>query len=254
MLHFLHSRVSSSMCKSLATLSSSAMASSKVAAPRKLPSDTQIERHRCRFSVSGKGCAELLLELDEIPCCVLTRVLAVDIMFIFSLSSTLCTRGCGGVCVHEVLCVVLVVCVCLCLWGILCVWCGAWCVWCVVVVLSWCCVVCVCCVVVVWWCGVWVLCVGVVWCILVWCGVVCVCLFFSFFSQLSFFSSGTLSFFPLFLCFFSLLFSLLSSLPLSLLSSLLATKHCVKNRSTNTASNFEAFECDLAYGRCTALT
>ena len=231
------------MCKSSATLSSSAMASAKVAAPRELPSDTQIERHRCRFSVSGKGCAELLLELDEIPCCVLTRVLAVDIMFIFALSSTLCTRGCGGVCVHEVLCVVLVVRVCVCVCGVFCV-CGV--VRGVCGVLWWCCrgvVWCVC--VVWWWCGgvvcgccVWVLCGGVVYFV---CGVEwCVCLFFSFFSQLSFLSSGTLSFFPLFLSFFSLLFSLLSSLPLSLLSSLLATKHCVKNRSTNTASNFEA--------------
>ena len=189
------------MCKSSATLSSSAMASAKVAAPRELPSDTQIERHRCRFSVSGKGCAELLLELDEIPCCVLTRVLAVDIMFIFALSSTLCTRGCGGVCVHEVLCVVLVVRVCVCVCGVFCV-CG--------VVRGVCGVL--------WWCGVcvgvvWCVCCVVVWCILVWCGVVCVSFFslfslnylssllalsLSFLSFLlsSFFSSSFSSFFP----------------------------------------------------------
>ena len=42
-------------------------------------------------------------------------------------------------------------------------------------------------------------------------------------------------------------------LPLPLLSSLLATKHCDEYRSTNTAANFEAFECDLAHGRCTAV-
>ena len=76
-------------------------------------------------------------------------------------------------------------------------------------------------------------------------------LFLSF--SLSLFLSFSLSFF--FLSFFSLLslFSLLSSLPLPLLSPLLATKHCGKNRSTNTAANFEAFECDLAHGRCTAV-
>ena len=30
-------------------------------------------------------------------------------------------------------------------------------------------------------------------------------------------------------------------------------KHCGKNRSTNTAANIEAFECDLAQGKCTAV-
>ena len=139
-----------------------------------------------------------------------------------------CQRCCGVLCVHEgvVLCVVLcVVCVC----GVLC-WC--WC-WCLVVVL--CCVV-LCCVV---WCGVMCMCVCVF-----------LCCFFSFFSQffflflaLSLFLSSL--FFPL--------FSLLSSLPLCLLSSLLATKHYGKNRSTNTAANIEAFECDLAQGKCTAV-
>ena len=53
-------------------------------------------------------------------------------------------------------------------------------------------------------------------------------------------------FLALALSFFSLLSSLLSSLPLFLplflLSSLLAT-----------AANFEAFECDLAHGKCTAV-
>ena len=44
------------------------------------------------------------------------------------------------------------------------------------------------------------------------------------------------------LSFFSLLSSLLSSLPLFLLSSLLAT-----------AANFEAFEFDLAHGKCTSV-
>ena len=87
------------------------------------------------------------------------------------------------------------------------------------------------------WCGV---CVCRVLCVL--CGVcamwLCVWLFFSQFSSFSFLLS-LLS-----------LFSLLSSLPLPLplLSSLLATKHCGKNRSTNTAANFEAFACDLAHG------
>ena len=68
-------------------------------------------------------------------------------------------------------------------------------------------------------------------CCVVWCGV------FSFFSQLSSFSF--------------LLSSLFS--PLFLLCSLLASKHYGKNRSTNTAANIEAFECDLAQGKCTAV-
>ena len=108
------------------------------------------------------------------------------------------------------------VCVC----GVLC-WC--WC-WCLVVVL--CCVV---------------LC-GVVWC-------VCLCMF-------------VLLFFSLFLSMFFFLFFLLSSFLSSLFSLLflfffsllfLATKHYGKNRSTNTAANIEAFECDLAQGKCTAV-
>ena len=93
----------------------------------------------------------------------------------------------------------------------------------------WCCVLCVWCVGVgvgvwSWWC-----------CVFCVCGVLC-CFFFSQFSSLSFLLS---LFFP------SSLFSLLSSL--------LATKHCGKNRSTNKAANFEAFGCDLAHGRCTAV-
>ena len=98
-------------------------------------------------------------------------------------------------------------------------------------------------------CG--VLCVheGVVLCG-VWCGVVSICVvFFSLFSQFSSFS------FLLSLSFFSLLSSLFSSLFSSSfsLSFLLATKHYGKNRSTNTAANIKAFECDLAQGKCTAV-
>ena len=111
----------------------------------------------------------------------------------------------------------------------------------------------VCCV-----CGVlcWCWCLVVVVLCVVW--VVCFCVFvlFCFFFSILFFlflalslSFFLLSSFPL----LSSLFSLLSSLPLPLLSSLLATKHCGKNRSTNTAANFEAFEGDLAHGRCTAV-
>ena len=125
-----------------------------------------------------------------------------------------------------------------------CVVCGVWCGWCVVLVLV---------------SGgggggvVWVLCGGVVWCGLVWSVFLCLFMFFLFFSQFSSFSF-LLSLFLSSLSFpSSLLSPLLSSLPLFLLSSLLATKHCGKNRSTNTAANFEAFECDLAHGRCTAV-
>ena len=52
---------------------------------------------------------------------------------------------------------------------------------------------------------------------------------------------------------FLFLFLLALALALSLLSSLLTTKHFFKNRSTNTAANIEAFECDLAQGKCTAV-
>ena len=34
---------------------------------------------------------------------------------------------------------------------------------------------------------------------------------------------------------------------------LLCCEHCTKHWSTNTAANIEAFECDLAHGRCTAV-
>ena len=93
-----------------------------------------------------------------------------------------------------------------------------------------CCGVCVvCCVGVgvdVWkWCC--VLCGGVCFCVF------CVVLLFSLNSLLSLSCSLSLSLFPSSLSFF-----LLSSF--ALLSSLLATKHCGKNRSTNTAANFEA--------------
>ena len=64
----------------------------------------------------------------------------------------------------------------------------------------------------------------------------------------------------LFLSYLSFSFSLASLtlalalvLSLFLLYSLLATKHYGKNRSTNTAANIEAFECDLAQGKCTAV-
>ena len=65
----------------------------------------------------------------------------------------------------------------------------------------------------------------------------------------------------LFLSSFSFSFSLAPSLTLALalvlslflLYSVLATKHYGKNRSTNTAANFVAFECDVAQGKCTAV-
>ena len=45
-----------------------------------------------------------------------------------------------------------------------------------------------------------------------------------------------------------------SALPIQRLeTSRVATKHSVKHCLTNTASNFEAFECDLAHGSFTAL-
>ena len=72
--------------------------------------------------------------------------------------------------------------------------------------------------------------------------------FFLFFLSILFFLFLALSL--SFLLFSSFLFSLL---PLFLRSFLVATKHCGKNRSTNRAANLEAFECDLAHGRCTAV-
>ena len=70
--------------------------------------------------------------------------------------------------------------------------------------------------------------------------------YFSFFLFFLFLALS-LSFF-LVLSFFCLVF-LFSLLPLSLL----ANKHCVKHWSTNVTSNFEAFACDLAHGRCSAV-
>ena len=94
-------------------------------------------------------------------------------------------------------------------------------------------------------CGVWVVCVHVVWCV-----VKLGTLFLSLSLLLSLLLSS-----------FSFSFSLAPSLTLVLalvlslflLYSLLATKHHGKNRSTNTAANIEAFECDLAQGKCTAV-
>ena len=113
---------------------------------------------------------------------------------------------------------------------------GGVCVWC------WWCVSCVC------TCGV-VCGVGGVGCVCT-CGGACVCgeawlsyLYFSLFFFFFFFS---------FSCSFSYSCSLALVLSLFLLSSLLATKHYGKNRSTNTAANIEAVECDLAQGKCTS--
>ena len=146
-----------------------------------------------------------------------------------------CPRCCGVLRVHEgvVLCGVLR--------GVRVVFCvgvGVW--W-------WCCVV-LCCVVL---CCVVLCCV--VLCCVVWCGVVCIFVFlccFSVFLSIFFFLFLALS-----LSFFSLLSSLLSSLFSSSFSSLFSSRHQQygKNRSTNTAANIEAFECDLAQGKCTAV-
>ena len=103
--------------------------------------------------------------------------------------------------------------------------------------------------------------VGCVVVVVLMCGVLC-SLALSLSLALSPSSSLSLS---LLSFFFSLLFlfsySLAPSLTLALalvlslflLYSLLATKHYGKNRSTNTAANIEAFECDLAQGKCTAV-
>ena len=107
------------------------------------------------------------------------------------------------------------------------------------------------------WCWrlVVVLCVVWVLCSVEWGGVyVCVfCVVFLFFLSILFFLLLTLSLSFSLLSFISLLSSLLFSLPRFLFSSLHVTKHCGKNRSHNTAANFEACECDLAHGRCTAV-
>ena len=141
-------------------------------------------------------------------------------------------------------------------------------VWCVHVA---CGVLCVCACGV---CGVWVVCVHVVLCVLFCCGGACVwCVVklgtLSLSLALSPSSSLSLSLslsFSLLSLFFSLLFLFLFLLLLLLLlllfflslfllslSPLLATKHYGKNRSTNTAANIEAFESDLAQGKCTAV-
>ena len=106
-------------------------------------------------------------------------------------------------------------------------WCGVVLVLCVYM---WCCVVwvasaCACGVVVrvVWWC--------------VWCGGVCVCGM----GPVAGTHGDVLN--SLFL--FFLLSFLLPSL---LFSSLHANKNCTELWTTNTASNFEAFECDVAHG------
>ena len=155
---------------------------------------------------------------------------------LFSLTKTLSRSRSVVWCVH----VAYVVCG-LCVHVVLCVWCW-WCVY------MWCCV---------WWC----VCVCA-------CGVVCVVCgeawhTLSLSCSLSFLFSFPFAF-PfffslifLFLSSFSFAFSLAPSLALALvlslflLYSLLATKHYGKNRSTNTAANIEAFECDLAQGKCT---
>ena len=75
-------------------------------------------------------------------------------------------------------------------------------------------------------------CVGVS--VLCWCGVVCL-RFSLFFLSIIFirYLSCSLSFFLLFLSFFTLLFSLLSSLPLSLLSSLFSSRQQTLYKSTD---------------------
>ena len=114
--------------------------------------------------------------------------------------------------------------------------------------------------------------VGGVWVVLLWWCVCVVCceawhslslscslsFLFSFpFAFLSFSLSifiilSSFSFF-FFSCSFSYSCSCSCSFSFSSLSLLLATKHYGKNRSTNTAANIEAFECDLAQGKCTAI-
>ena len=138
--------------------------------------------------------------------------------------------------------------------AVVCVWCVlcsvlCWCWFLVVVVLCVvCCVVCCVGVGVWWWC-----CVGVMWwcgCGVVWGGVhVCVfCVVFSLISLDSLlFLSYSLSLFPsllfpssLFFPLFSFLFLVFSSLPFT-------------PPNTVERTDFEAFECDLAHGRCTAV-
>ena len=120
-----------------------------------------------------------------------------------------------------------------------------------------------------------VLCVGFWWCVCVcfllwWClCVVCgeawhtlslllslLPLLFPFrfpFLFLSYLYFSLFFFFFFFSCSFSYSCSCSCYFSFSSLSPLLATKHYGKNQSTNTAANIEAFECDLAQGKCTAV-
>ena len=110
------------------------------------------------------------------------------------------------------------------------------------------------------WC-VHVACVVCGLCVYMWCGEAwhSLSLALSPSSSLSLSLSLSFSLIFIFLCSFSFSFSLAPSLALVLslfllsLSPLLATKHYGKNRSTNTAANIEAFECDLTQGKCTAV-
>ena len=97
-----------------------------------------------------------------------------------------------------------------------------WCVVCCVCMRVLCCVVC-CVGVGVWW---WWCCVLCGCCVVVWCVFLCLFSLFSLSSLLSLSCSRSFFLFSSFL----------------LLSLLLAT-----------AANFEAFECDLAHGKCTAV-
>ena len=123
-------------------------------------------------------------------------------------------------------------------------------VWCVHVACWWCVG---CCVVVVRVCGVW-------WSLALSLSLSLVLspstslslsLSLSFF--LSYLSFSLFFFFFLFVLLLLLLLLLLLFFLFFLLYSLLATKHYGKNRSTNTAANIEAFECDLAQGKCTTV-
>ena len=146
------------------------------------------------------------------------------------------------------------------------VWCVVWCVWCVVFCVCMWRVWCVGCVCTCGVCGVggmWV--VVLWWCVCVVCGeawhTISLSCSLSFLFSFPFAFPFFFSLIFLFLSSFSFSFSLAPSLTLALalvlslflLSSLLATKHYGKNRSTNTAANIEAFECDLAQGKCTAV-
>ena len=138
-------------------------------------------------------------------------------------------------------------CVCVCMWRVWCVGCVCTCgvvsvVVCVCMWRVWC-VGCVCtcgvvCTVLLWWC---VVKLGTLSLLLSLLPLLFPFLFLSSFSFFFFSCSFSYS------CSCSCSFSF-SSLLFSSLSSLLATKHYGKNRSTNTAANIEAFECDVAHG------